>query len=325
MRWRRRFQVVVEGEAGAAISQRSVISEHRSERDAREAAAQERRRLEVIRAEEAADWVISVVRGDEVVHVERPFDGRRDAVPTPPLERPRIRQRPPEEDEAEGAGGDTGTFPAVDAPEAGGDTGTFPAVDAPEAAGDTGTFPAVGVPEDAPARNGATAPHDDAGDAPAPGTGPDDAPAETGAPADAHPEPVEAEPVGAETAESAGDEEAGTPEAGAPAGEAADADAPTPPETVAGEPAAPSAAAEAIGAPPVDEVDLEPVPEFGPGGDDEPPAADADDEGAARRPARSAGGDDPHSIPSGPVPEEVIRRFEEAIERERRRAARRRA
>ena len=66
MKWRRRFEVVALGTSGSAISQRTVISEHRSEREAREAAGLERRRLEVIRAEEAASWSIQVVRGDEI-------------------------------------------------------------------------------------------------------------------------------------------------------------------------------------------------------------------------------------------------------------------
>ena len=45
MRFRRRYEVVVEGVSGQAVAQRTVISEHRSEADARESAE-----LEVIQA-----------------------------------------------------------------------------------------------------------------------------------------------------------------------------------------------------------------------------------------------------------------------------------
>jgi hypothetical protein len=63
---------VVEGVSGHAASQRSVIGEHRSEADAREAAAHERSRLEVIHGDGADAWRIVVVRDDEVIHEERP-------------------------------------------------------------------------------------------------------------------------------------------------------------------------------------------------------------------------------------------------------------
>lgn len=72
MRRRRRYEVVVEGVSGHAASQRSVISEHRSEADARENAAHERARLEVIYGEGAVAWRILVVRDDEVIAEERP-------------------------------------------------------------------------------------------------------------------------------------------------------------------------------------------------------------------------------------------------------------
>ena len=47
---------------------------------------------------------------------------------------------------------------------------------------------------------------------------------------------------------------------------------------------------------------------------DQPPIARADDEVAGPGAARAAAADD--EIPEGPVPEDVLRRFEEAIERE---------
>lgn len=260
MRWRRRFEVVVEGESGSAISQRSVISEHRTEKDAREAAAQERRRLEVIRAEEAADWVIWVVRGDEVLHEERPFDGRREAVPSP-LEPLRIMQAEPEaepevEPEPEGDGSDGAPDDAGD--HGGGDTGTFPA---PEASAD-----------DAAEAEDAT---DDEHEAD---------------------EPAAPEPVAADDA----------PAPDAPTG---------------------STGAAAIGARPVGEADLDPAPEFTAA----PRRATASDADAgATGQVRRIGGDpsarrrDADPVPSGPVPEEVIRRFEESLARERERAGRRR-
>ncbi len=62
----------MEGVSGHAASQRSVIGEHRSEADAREAAAHERARLEVIHGDGADAWRIVVVRDGEVLHEERP-------------------------------------------------------------------------------------------------------------------------------------------------------------------------------------------------------------------------------------------------------------
>lgn len=62
----------MEGLSGQAASHRSVLSEHRSEADARESASLERSRLEVIYGENAADWRVLVLRDDEVVHQEIP-------------------------------------------------------------------------------------------------------------------------------------------------------------------------------------------------------------------------------------------------------------
>ena len=91
------------GVSGHAVSQRSVISEHRSEADARESAALERDRLEVIHGQGAGAWRILVVRDDQVVAEERPV-GRPDerrAVPEP------AEEAPPEAD-----AGDPGDDPA---------------------------------------------------------------------------------------------------------------------------------------------------------------------------------------------------------------------
>jgi len=72
VRFRRRFQVVVEGVSGQAAAQRSVISEHRSEAEAREAAAVERARLEVIHGGSARAWRILVLLDGETVAQELP-------------------------------------------------------------------------------------------------------------------------------------------------------------------------------------------------------------------------------------------------------------
>ncbi len=71
----------MEGVSGHAASQRSVIGEHRSESDAREAAAHERSRLEVIHGDGAEAYRIVVLRDGEVIAEERPR-GR----PAPPPE-----------------------------------------------------------------------------------------------------------------------------------------------------------------------------------------------------------------------------------------------
>lgn len=131
------------GHSGSATSQLSVISEHRSERDAREAAAHERRRLEVIHPEDAASWVIQVVRGEDVLYEERPFDGRADAAPVPPVGPLGLTQTddpPRNAAEAPSPNESTATFPAITATESDspppdrdqdrrGDTGALPVID----------------------------------------------------------------------------------------------------------------------------------------------------------------------------------------------------
>jgi hypothetical protein len=262
MRFRRRYQVVVQGESGSATAQRSVLSEHRSERDAREAAAQERRRLEVIRQEEAASWVISVMRRDEVIHEERPFEGRRDAVPVPPVEAVRILQY--EHDQGE---------------------------DAEDDAAESGGAPAGDVTADAD---------------PPPEVAEDDSSPEVAAEDD--------EDDGA-TGRILLDRE---PPAGAP-GEPEDASERMPPPSGVRMP-------DDIRGP-----DQTPLPEFlgGPphAAADEPPlaarSADADDRAetsprpeTGETPPPPSRSYDPGLIPSGPVPDDVIRRFEEAIARQ---------
>jgi hypothetical protein len=75
VRRRRRYEVVVEGLSGQAASQRSVISDHRSEAEARDNAALERARLEVIYGDGARSWRILVMREDEIVAIETPHGG----------------------------------------------------------------------------------------------------------------------------------------------------------------------------------------------------------------------------------------------------------
>jgi hypothetical protein len=72
VKFRRRYEVVVEGISGQAVAQRTVISDHRSEEDARAAAEHERSRLEVIHGGGARSWRILVVHGDQVVTEVRP-------------------------------------------------------------------------------------------------------------------------------------------------------------------------------------------------------------------------------------------------------------
>ena len=240
MRLRRRYEVVVQGESGSAVSQRSVISEHRSERDAREAAGLERRRLEMIRAEEAASWLITVVRGDEVLHEERPFDGRREAVPVPPVSALGITQHERPADDPAPAD----DVPAADDAHAGAVEGeTIPAAEGP-------------VPEEPEATAG------DGGDASSTGT----IPAVTAdrADEDADADAEDALPLTA------------------PADIMSPADAGLPAFLTAGRPDA---------------------------GDT---AADDGATGRAERP-RTPG----DSVPSGPVPDDIIKRFEESIARER--------
>jgi hypothetical protein len=89
VRRRRRYEVVVEGLSGQAASHRSVVSEHRSEAEARENASLERSRLEVIYGENASSWRVLVVRDDEVIHQEDPAG----APDQKSIATPRIRAR----------------------------------------------------------------------------------------------------------------------------------------------------------------------------------------------------------------------------------------
>jgi len=86
VRRRRRYEVVVEGLKGQAASHRSVVSEHRSEAEARENASLERSRLEVIYGENASSWRVLVVRDDEVIHQEDPAGAPdQKSIATPPI------------------------------------------------------------------------------------------------------------------------------------------------------------------------------------------------------------------------------------------------
>ena len=84
----------MEGLSGHAAAQRSVIGEHRSESEARAAAALERGRLEVIYGEGAAAWRIVVIRDGEVVAEEHPAATPSEREPRPP---PSRHGEPPDE------------------------------------------------------------------------------------------------------------------------------------------------------------------------------------------------------------------------------------
>jgi hypothetical protein len=114
VKFRRRYQVVVEGVSGQAVAQRTVISEHRSEADARESAELERSRLEVIHGGGARSWRILVVLDDVVVAEVRPEAEGEDllrsakaapaAAPEEPAEEPAGEEGDAPEDEPEEEG-----------------------------------------------------------------------------------------------------------------------------------------------------------------------------------------------------------------------------
>ena len=96
----------MEGLSGRAASHRSVLSEHRSEDDAREAASVERSRLQVIYGENASEWRVLVGRDGEVVHQEIPApqpDSQAIAGPAPSAVTPPADAEPaPADEDAEG-------------------------------------------------------------------------------------------------------------------------------------------------------------------------------------------------------------------------------
>ena len=117
---------MVEGLSGRAASHRSVLSEHRSEDDAREAASVERSRLQVIYGENASEWRVLVVRDGEVVHQEIPApqpDSQAIAGPAPSAPAPVAPAAVDEDAEAEGE--------AESAPEAEPDAPPEPLPDGP--------------------------------------------------------------------------------------------------------------------------------------------------------------------------------------------------
>ncbi len=128
MKFRRRYEVVVEGVSGQAVAQRTVISGHRSEEEARQAADLERSRLEVIHGAAARSWRILVVFGDEVLAVVVPeaegADLLRPAAPPAPQE-PADEPAPPEP-AAEGSDEE-----APPAPEEGPEEGAEPSPEGP--------------------------------------------------------------------------------------------------------------------------------------------------------------------------------------------------
>jgi hypothetical protein len=95
---RKRYTVVVVGERGMSLAQRSELSRHRSERDARAAAEEARARLTVMHGDRAEDYRVVVERDGDVLDDDlgpRPaiieLDLERDAPgllapPGPPVE-----------------------------------------------------------------------------------------------------------------------------------------------------------------------------------------------------------------------------------------------
>lgn len=80
----------MEGLSGQAAAQRSVVSDHRTEADAREVARAQRARLQVIYGEGAGAWRVVVMRDDDLVVEEHPAapPPPRAAPPRPALEPP---------------------------------------------------------------------------------------------------------------------------------------------------------------------------------------------------------------------------------------------
>ncbi|MEZ0284578.1 MAG: hypothetical protein ACAH79_05015 [Thermoleophilia bacterium] len=121
MKFRRRYEVVVEGVSGQAVAQRTVISEHRSEADARESAELERSRLEVIHGGGARSWRILVMLDDVVVAEVRPEAEGEDllrSAKAAPAAAPAEPAQEPAREEA-GDGDQEGDEPEEDAEEEG--------------------------------------------------------------------------------------------------------------------------------------------------------------------------------------------------------------
>lgn len=87
------------GDSALTAAQRSVLSEHRTEEEARNAAEAERRRLEVVRPDDARAWRLQVLRDGQLLHEERPHP---EDVP-PVLGRPPGRGAEPAAQAAEAA------------------------------------------------------------------------------------------------------------------------------------------------------------------------------------------------------------------------------
>jgi hypothetical protein len=110
VKFRRRYEVVVEGVSGQAVAQRSVISEHRTEEEAREAAELERARLEVIHGGGARSWRILVILDEDVLAEVRPEAEGEDL-----LRARAITPLPPERpEEPAAAGPDNGAAAATE-------------------------------------------------------------------------------------------------------------------------------------------------------------------------------------------------------------------
>ncbi|MGD9694472.1 MAG: hypothetical protein AB7V42_02295 [Thermoleophilia bacterium] len=78
---RRRYEVVIVGQAGAVAAQRGVVGSYRSENEARRVAEEERLRIERAAPEQAANYRVQVLRHGTLVHEEQPDANAKGARP----------------------------------------------------------------------------------------------------------------------------------------------------------------------------------------------------------------------------------------------------
>jgi hypothetical protein len=159
---RKRYSVVVLGEGGTSAAQRSEVSRHRGEREARAAAEEERERLGVVHGDRAARYRVIVERDGAVLDDGGPPAGRAAAPVPPGFDDPAPRVRRLTTGRAGDGGGDA---PGADE----GDTASAPVLDEAVLARFLDDDAAAGAtaehPVPAPAAGDT---HPDAPDAPAP-------------------------------------------------------------------------------------------------------------------------------------------------------------
>lgn len=132
---RKRYSVVMRGTAGSVRDQTTVLSRHRTEAAAREAAEAERRRLYVVRPAEAPSYRIAIYRDEGDLILDEPAVPAGASAPSEvvlPLEGPK-----------EGAGDEPEPEPEPDEPEEG-----LVALDDAPPASDEEPVPEGPVPDD---------------------------------------------------------------------------------------------------------------------------------------------------------------------------------